>query len=224
MRDLSNLVDNFNPLGTHKLERNIDPIVRKLVDQVFAQLEAIFPANYKNVFSSEEKVNASKKEWVKSFFENNVNNIAMIAVGIKKARAVNTGFLPTTGQFVTWCKSDSEDNGHSFDRFIERKQPKDYAEHVTRHKIGYKCRTQLPEEKARKLWGETIDRIRSRIASGEITPPDPNAVQIESPAEMKKKLTPDQRNQQLDRQIDEMLAGNVKLIGPFKKRYLERAK
>ena len=33
-----------------------------------------------------------------------------------------------------------------------------------------------------------------------------------------------QRNQKLDRQIDEMIAKGIKLIGPFKTRYEERQK
>lgn len=130
---------------------------------------------------------------------------------------------PNLPKFIELCEG-VEDENESFDRFISKQEPKDHAELLTRQQVGFKCRTQLQEDKARKLWAETISRFRKKIANGDITPPDPSAKRVDTPEKMKERLTPEQRNQQLDRQIDEMLSNGTPLIGPFKTRYEERKK
>lgn len=139
------------------------------------------------------------------------------------AETVRSGITwpPNLPKFIELCEGGSDETD-SFDRFIDKKSPADYAETLTRQKVGYRCRAQLPEDKARKLWTATISKFRAKIASGEITLPDPSAKRVDTPEKMKERLTPEQRNQQLDRQIDEMLANGTPLIGPFKTRYEER--
>ena len=153
----------------------------------------------------------------------NKKTVDEIKFGI--AETVKKGIVwpPNLPKFIDLCEGGSDET-ESFDRFIERKSVKCFLESLARTKVGYKCRCQLPEDKARKLWSETIRRLRQKLASGEISEPDPNAVKIDTPEAMKKTLTPEQRNQQLDRQLDEMLKNGTRLIGPFNKRYQERLK
>lgn len=128
---------------------------------------------------------------------------------------------PNLPKFIELCDG-VEDARESFDRFISRKPPKDHAEYLARGKVGFECRTRLEASKALRLWSETIGYFRAKIASGEIQVPDPTAAKIDTPEKMKESLTPEQRNQQLDAKIDEMLANGVRLIGPFKARYEQR--
>lgn len=229
MKDISTIAGNYHPAkqqSKHELSDNINDQVRELVDSVFIQLGSIFPAwknawRGKNDQETARNISSVKREWVKSFYENNINSVELVRNGLIMARKSDSDFIPSCGKFVKWCQQP-EDANESFDRFIDKKEPLDHAELLTRQKVGFQCRTQLPEDKARKLWAETISKIRTKIANGEITPPDPNAKRIETPEKMKETLTPEQRNQQLDRQIDEMLAQGLKLYGPHKTRFEER--
>jgi len=151
----------------------------------------------------------------------NKQTIESVKSGVAQTVKAGITWPPNLPKFIELCEG-VEDATESFDRFIDKKEPLDHAELLTRQKVGFQCRTQLPEDKARKLWSETISKIRTKIANGEITPPDPKAKRIETPEKMKETLTPEQHNQQLDRKIDEFLAKGIKLIGPFKKRYEER--
>lgn len=151
----------------------------------------------------------------------NKQTIESVKNGIAQTVKAGITWPPNLPKFIELCEC-VEDATESFDRFIDKKEPLDHAELLTRQKVGFQCRTQLPEDKARKLWSETISKFRTKIANGEITPPDPKAKRIETPEKMKETLTPEQHNQQLDRKIDEFLAKGIKLIGPFKTRYEER--
>lgn len=151
----------------------------------------------------------------------NKQTIESVKNGVAQTVKAGITWPPNLPKFIELCEG-VEDATESFDRFIDKKEPLDHAELLTRSKVGYPCRTQLPEDKARKLWAETINKIRTKIANGEIIPPDPKAKRIETPEKMKETLTPEQRNQQLDRKIDEMLAQGLKLYGPHKIRFEER--
>jgi hypothetical protein len=230
MKDISTIAGNYHPTkqqqSKHALSDNINDQVRELVDSVFIQLGSIFPAwksawRGKSDQETARNISLVKREWVKSFYENNINSVELVRNGLVMARKSDSDFIPSCGKFVKWCQQP-EDASESFDRFIDRKEPIDYAELLTRRKVGFQCRTQLPEDKARKLWAETISKIRVKIANGEITTPDPTAERIETPEKMKETLTTEQRNQQLDRRIDEFISRGIKLIGPYKARFEER--
>lgn len=231
MKDISTIAGNYHPAkqqSKHELSDNINDQVRELVDSVFIQLGSIFPAwknawRGKNDQETARNISSVKREWVKAFYENNINSVELVRNGLVMARKSDSDFIPSCGKFVKWCQQP-EDATESFDRFIERKPALDHAESLTRNKVGFQCRGQLPENKARKLWAETISKIRTKIANGEITPPDPKAKRIETPEKMKETLTPEQRNQQLDAKIKEMLESGQQLLGSYKNRYLETKK
>lgn len=127
---------------------------------------------------------------------------------------------PSLPAFMKLCRGSEHDD--SFDRFISRASPANYAELLTANQVGYSCRTQLPEDKARALWSKTLDRFKAKIDRGEI--PAAKTIQAPAPAPetTEKPVSYESRNTKLDRQIDQMLAAGQRLIGPFKKRYEER--
>jgi hypothetical protein len=151
----------------------------------------------------------------------NKQTIESVKNGVSQTVKLGIVWPPNLPKFLELCDG-VEDVTESFDRFIERKKPIDYAEFLTRNKVGYQCRTQLAEDKARKLWASTIKKIREKISNGEISIPDPNAKKLENPGKMKATLTREQRNQQLDAQIDEMLKKGLRLYGPHKERHETR--
>ena len=114
MKDLKNLVNSFQnkPVeqGSHQLQNNIPPVVKQLVDQVFKQLKIICPA-YDHALPTEQTVNDCKKEWVKAFFENDVNTVELVKSGLMGVRKSESDFLPSCGKFISWCKPSPENMG-----------------------------------------------------------------------------------------------------------------
>lgn len=115
MKDVKQLVKGFQnqPIknqGQHQLQNNIPPVVKQLVDQVFKQLKIICPA-YEYSLPTEQMVNDCKKEWVKAFFENNINAVELVKAGLMGVRKSESDFLPSCGKFISWCTPSPEDLG-----------------------------------------------------------------------------------------------------------------
>lgn len=113
MKELSKVINNLNltKKDDHTLQNKVPPIVKSIVDSLFDQLAFVFPA-WKYTWDTEEKIKGAKKEWVKSFFENDINTKEQIACGLKKARKTNADFIPSCGKFISWCKPSPEDLGY----------------------------------------------------------------------------------------------------------------
>lgn len=97
--------------GKHDLQNNINPKVKSIVDKVFEQLTLIFPA-WEHNWKDKDQIVGVKREWVKSFYENNINSIDQIKLGLSKARKIDSDFLPSCGKFVSWCSFSPEDLGY----------------------------------------------------------------------------------------------------------------
>jgi hypothetical protein len=113
MKDISNVINNLNlaKQGDHTLQNKVPPIVKSIVDSLFDQLAFVFPA-WKYTWDTEEKIKGAKKEWVKAFFENDITTKEQIAHGLRKARKMDSDFLPSCGKFVSWCAPTPEDLGY----------------------------------------------------------------------------------------------------------------
>ena len=113
MKNISNVINNLDlsKKDDHTLQNNVPPIVKTIVDSLFDQLAFVFPA-WKYTWDTEEKIKGAKKEWVKAFFENDINTKEQIAHGLKKARKMDSDFLPSCGKFVSWCTPSPEDLGY----------------------------------------------------------------------------------------------------------------
>ena len=94
----------------HEMNGMINEDAKRLVDMVFQQLAAIFPA-WGVAWKTPEALNAAKKEWVKGFVENQILTTDQLRFGFRKARAANSDFLPSVGKFVKWCEPNLEDYG-----------------------------------------------------------------------------------------------------------------
>lgn len=113
MKDISNVINNLNitKQDDHTLQNKVPPIVKTIVDDLFKQLAFVFPA-WKYTWDTEEKIKGAKKEWVKAFFENDITTKEQIAHGLRKARKMDSDFLPSCGKFVSWCNPTPEDMGY----------------------------------------------------------------------------------------------------------------
>lgn len=143
-----------------------------------------------------------------------------IKLGI--ARLIKDGieWPPNLPQFVKLCEPDI-DSDRLFDLFISHKPPEGMADYLTRNQVGFRCRTQLSEDKARKLWSDTLLKNIKRIKDSGESMEVPHSKRIDAPTVQRERLTPEQRNQQLDAEIEKMLKSGHPLIGPYKQRYEE---
>jgi len=46
----------------------------------------------------------TKRQWVKSFAENGINSQELVEIGMVEARKQPKAFMPSPGEFVSWCK------------------------------------------------------------------------------------------------------------------------
>jgi hypothetical protein len=146
-----------------------------------------------------------------------------LKIGVAETVRRGITWPPNLPKFIELCEN-IEDFSESFYRFINHQESATEAEYITRNRVGFQCRTQLSEAKALKLWSETMTKVCKGLAAGTIKGVDLTAQRIESPEKAKQNLTPEQRNQQVDRKIDEMISEGRRLIGPFKARFEERSR
>jgi len=112
MKNLSKIIGNLDltKQDDHSLQNKIPPVVKTIVDSLFDQLAFVFPA-WKYTWDTEDKIKGAKKEWVKAFFENDISTKEQIATGLRKARQMDSDFIPSCGKFVSWCTPSPQDLG-----------------------------------------------------------------------------------------------------------------
>jgi len=67
-------------------------------------------------------------------------------------------------------KQHDVDIDAAFDRMIRREKPVDNIEYNTRADVSYRCKTQLDETPARKLFKETYYKYQQMVKRGEFIP------------------------------------------------------
>lgn len=82
----------------------VNPDAEKLVDALFRQLKQVFPAASQTNLRSEADESAAKKQWIAAFAENGIRSREQLSAGMKHARASESPFWPSPGQFIAWCK------------------------------------------------------------------------------------------------------------------------
>lgn len=82
----------------------VNPEAEKLVDALFRQLKQVFPAASQTNLRSESDESAAKKQWIAAFAENGIRSRDQLSAGMQHARASESPFWPSPGQFIAWCK------------------------------------------------------------------------------------------------------------------------
>lgn len=73
----------------------------------FEEVKACFPAWAQSGVSEQQL----KKTWAKGFVENGIVSINQVQCGLVKARKVNRPWLPSIGEFCSWCQFSFEQFG-----------------------------------------------------------------------------------------------------------------
>jgi len=128
---------------------------------------------------------------------------------------------PNLTRFIELCSGPEIDTDEAFNRMIAKKPCHGIAEFETRAECSFRCKQQLPEDKARSLFKKVLTRNIQRVRNGELIERDFNPVQMPSPEKFRETETEEMRNSRLDAEIGIMLSKGQRLIGPYRKRYLE---
>lgn len=89
------------PLG------NVDESTGAIVEKIFRQLQAIFPA-WKQAWPDEASKNTAMRSWTKGFIDAGLNDIDQVRYGIEECRRSGSPFAPSIGQFIGWCTPGPE--------------------------------------------------------------------------------------------------------------------
>lgn len=89
---------------------NNNNLVAEVINELFGEIISIFPS-HKVAWPNQEILDCAKKTWVKAFFEAGIQDLSIIAVGLKALRATKNPFVPTPGQFLEMCKPTAESLG-----------------------------------------------------------------------------------------------------------------
>lgn len=74
----------------------------RLIDRVFEQLIASCPT----LLSVQlEQLKILKQQWILGFAENGVKTFDQVKRGMAAARAKTNGYLPSVGEFISWCNN-----------------------------------------------------------------------------------------------------------------------
>ena len=77
-------------------------IAEKLIDRVFEQLIASCPTL---LTVKPEQLKILKQQWILGFAENGIKTFEQVKRGMAAARAKTNGYLPSVGEFISWCNS-----------------------------------------------------------------------------------------------------------------------
>ena len=222
MKDLKQLVNNFNPVATNNQMQNdvvIDEFAKSIINKVFDQLSVIFPA-WKQAWPTDKELSSAKMEWTKAFSENKISTLEQVKFGFVKARRSQSDFLPSCGKFISWCTPTAEDLGYPSEYNALRecqshRRMKQYFDqgaikNTTRPFIIELCKyidwwlmehanNKAEQAKADKHFSEEYIRlIKSGYQEPEVTPHE----RLEGSEVIRERMTPEQKEDERKRALD----------------------
>ncbi|HHO0151471.1 TPA: replication protein P, partial [Enterobacter asburiae] len=90
--------------GSANQQKVINPEAEGLVDSLFRQLKQIFPASTQTNLKTDADEKTAKRQWIAAFSENGIRTREQLSAGVRHARASESPFWPSPGQFIKWCK------------------------------------------------------------------------------------------------------------------------
>ncbi|ENJ5949422.1 phage replication protein, partial [Salmonella enterica] len=135
--------------------------VAKVINNVFSQLMATFPATTAN--RSQAEMNEIRRQWVLAFRENGITTMEQVAAGMRVARRQERPFLPSPGQFVAWCREGNGALGVSVDDIM--------SEYWRWRKLVFRYPTseQFPWRDKNPLYYHVCLELRRRGTEGQLS-------------------------------------------------------
>lgn len=170
------------PLGT------VDPQTGDVVDKIFRQLQAIFPA-WKQAWPDDKALSAARRSWTKGLMAARINTLEQVRFGIERCRTSGSPFAPSIGQFITWCQPTPEMLGlptadKAYREAIRNAHPcmagitkwTHAAVHHAAKECGFFNLNKLPEDASRKLFDSNYTIAVRMVMDGEPLSPIPLAL------------------------------------------------
>ena len=98
----------------------VDDATGEVVERLFRQLQAIFPA-HKQAWPDDKAKAAAMRNWTMGFMAAGIRSLEQIRYGIEQCRKSGSPFAPSVGQFIGWCTPGPEAFGlpASADAWVE---------------------------------------------------------------------------------------------------------
>lgn len=90
--------------------KQLDPGTISVVNKLFRELQAIFPA-WKQAWPDDLALGAAKRSWMKAFMDAQIHDIDQIDYGLQRCRALGSPFAPSAGEFIAMCLPTAESLG-----------------------------------------------------------------------------------------------------------------
>lgn len=85
----------------------VDDATGEVVERLFRQLQAIFPA-HKQAWPDDKSKAAAMRNWTMGFMAAGIRTLEQIRYGIEQCRKSGSPFAPSVGQFIGWCTPGPE--------------------------------------------------------------------------------------------------------------------
>lgn len=115
-------------------------IAEKLIDRVFEQLIASCPTL---LTVQPEQLKILKQQWILGFAENGIKTLEQVKRGMAAARAKTNGYLPSVGEFISWCNSyDNHELGLPTQDELEARLQKYFGYAKEPHNFKFRSRAE----------------------------------------------------------------------------------
>ncbi|MGY5366536.1 replication protein P [Enterobacter oligotrophicus] len=168
-------------------DRGVNNEAERLVDILFDNLKQLFPASVSTALKDPRDEAAAKRQWIAAFAENNIRSREQLKSGMQHARASESPFWPSPGQFIAWCNQSAApglpDSTGLYDMVLEYEIKR--ARYSSPEKYPWKSNAcywmvtklydmkqsfNLTSSELRKRCAEEIRKMAHRIESGEEIP------------------------------------------------------
>lgn len=135
--------------------------VAQVINSVFAQLLAAFPAALAN--RTQGDLDTIRGQWTLAFVENGITTMEQVKAGMRVARRQEKPFLPSPGQFVAWCRESGGALGVTVDDIM--------AEYWRWRKLVFRYPTseQFPWRDTNPLYYHVCLELRRRGTEGQLS-------------------------------------------------------
>ena len=111
MKPVNQLMASMGNLpAVESTPRQIDAGTAAVINKLFVELQAIFPA-WKQAWPNDEALKNAKRSWIKAFMSQGITQIEQIRHGIEGCRALTRPFAPSAGEFIAMCVPGPESMG-----------------------------------------------------------------------------------------------------------------
>lgn len=155
----------------------IDQATARVVNALFRELQAIFPA-WKQAWPDDTSLDAAKKSWIKGFMQADIRNFDQIRYGLQRCRAEGSDFAPSVGKFIEWCQPTPQmlglpDLQTAYLEACRNAHPtadREWSHAAVMHaakQTGFYALSTLKEDESRKLFTRNYEIACRMVAKGE---------------------------------------------------------